>query len=47
MEKILGSAPKIILDQKAGTGVVPYLPLDRLNTPAPSPSGVAKPAPQQ
>jgi len=47
MEKVLGSAPKIILDQKAGTGVVPYLPLDRLNSSTPSPSGVAKPAPQQ
>lgn len=31
MERVLGGADKIILDQKAGSGVVPYLPLDQLS----------------
>jgi membrane protease subunit HflK len=30
MERILGGADKIILDNKGGSGVVPYLPLDQL-----------------
>jgi membrane protease subunit HflK len=30
MERVLGGAEKIILDSKAGQGVVPYLPLDQL-----------------
>jgi len=30
MERVLGGADKIILDSKAGQGVVPYLPLDQL-----------------
>jgi membrane protease subunit HflK len=30
MERVLGGADKIILDGKAGQGVVPYLPLDQL-----------------
>jgi membrane protease subunit HflK len=30
MERVLGGAEKIILDGKAGQGVVPYLPLDSL-----------------
>ncbi|MCE5974637.1 FtsH protease activity modulator HflK [Sinirhodobacter sp. WL0062] len=34
MEKILGSVDKVIVDQNAGTGVVPYLPLDQLRKPA-------------
>ena len=33
MERIFGGMDKIIVDQSAGTGVVPYLPLDHL-TPA-------------
>lgn len=31
MEGVMGSADKIIIDSKAGNGVVPYLPLDQLN----------------
>ena len=34
MEKILGSVDKVIVDQNAGSGVVPYLPLDQLRKPA-------------
>jgi membrane protease subunit HflK len=30
MERVLGGAEKIILDSKAGQGVVPYLPLDQM-----------------
>jgi membrane protease subunit HflK len=30
MERVLGGSEKIILDGKAGQGVVPYLPLDQL-----------------
>jgi membrane protease subunit HflK len=30
MERVLGGADKIILDNKGGSGVVPYLPLDQL-----------------
>jgi modulator of FtsH protease HflK len=30
MERVLGGAEKIILDSKAGQGVVPYLPLDQV-----------------
>ena len=30
MERVLGGAEKIILDSKAGQGVVPFLPLDQL-----------------
>ena len=30
METVLGSSEKIIMDNKAGAGVVPYLPLDKL-----------------
>ncbi|MGB0720502.1 MAG: protease modulator HflK, partial [Bdellovibrionales bacterium] len=32
MEDVLKNANKIILDNKAGQGAVPYLPLDRLGT---------------
>ncbi len=28
MERVLGSADKIIIDSKSGQGVVPFLPLD-------------------
>ena len=30
MERVMGGADKIILDNKNGQGVVPYLPLDQL-----------------
>ena len=30
MERVLGGTDKIILDNKGGSGVVPYLPLDQL-----------------
>ena len=30
MERVLGNADKIILDNKGGQGVVPYLPLDQI-----------------
>jgi len=39
MERVLGGADKIILDTKAGSGVVPYLPLDQLQR-KPQPQGV-------
>ncbi len=32
MERVLGSTDKIILDSKSGQGVVPYLPLDKLQS---------------
>ena len=31
MERILGAADKVIIDQPGGQSVVPYLPLDELN----------------
>ena len=31
LEKVYGDAEKIVLDGDAGSGVVPYLPLDQLN----------------
>jgi modulator of FtsH protease HflK len=31
MERVLGQTDKIIIDKSAGTGVVPYLPLDQVN----------------
>jgi modulator of FtsH protease HflK len=41
MERVLGGSDKVIVDQGgAGTGVVPYLPLNQLGTPQP-------PRPQQ
>jgi len=30
MERVLGGTDKIIIDGKAGQGVVPFLPLDQL-----------------
>ena len=39
MERVLGGADKIILDNKGGSGVVPYLPLDQLQR-KPQPQGV-------
>ncbi|MBK8457084.1 MAG: FtsH protease activity modulator HflK [Phyllobacteriaceae bacterium] len=48
MEKVLAGSPKIIVDGKAGAGIVPYLPLDRLTQPAPTSADTAvKTAPQQ
>ena len=35
IEKVYGPAEKIILDEGAGSGVVPYLPLDKLNAQRP------------
>lgn len=31
VERVLGSSSTLVIDQKGGTGVVPYLPLDQLN----------------
>ena len=37
MERVFGSTEKIIVDQSAGSGIVPYLPLNELTRrPAPS-----------
>jgi membrane protease subunit HflK len=37
MERVFGSTDKIIMDNKSGTqGVVPYLPLDRLQNRTPA-----------
>jgi len=37
LEQVLGGMDKVIIDDQAGTGVVPYLPLnDLLKTPAPA-----------
>ena len=45
MEHVLGNSDKVIIDQgAAGTGVVPYLPLDKLGGRAPAPQ---RPSPQQ
>jgi len=35
MEKLLADSPKVIVDEKAGSGIVPYLPIDRLMAPKP------------
>jgi membrane protease subunit HflK len=35
MERVLGGMNKVIVDQNGGSGVVPYLPLQGLNVPAP------------
>ncbi|HZP18858.1 MAG TPA: FtsH protease activity modulator HflK [Bauldia sp.] len=37
MEQVLGSMDKVILDEKGGPGVVPYLPLDQLTRRPPAP----------
>ncbi|MGH6749388.1 MAG: FtsH protease activity modulator HflK [Methyloceanibacter sp.] len=39
MEKVLGDTDKVIIDGKAGTGVVPYLPLPELSKRPPAPEG--------
>ena len=36
MERVLGGTDKIILDSKGGQGVVPYLPLDQLQSRTPA-----------
>lgn len=38
MERVLGGTDKIIMDGKSGSGVVPYLPLDKLQSRTPSTS---------
>ena len=36
MDRVLGNVDKVLIDGEAGQGVVPYLPLNQLNsTPAP------------
>jgi membrane protease subunit HflK len=35
MERVFGGMNKVIVDQNGGQGVVPYLPLQGLGTPAP------------
>ncbi|WP_436637702.1 FtsH protease activity modulator HflK [Microbaculum sp. FT89] len=45
MERVLGQTDKVIIDGDAGSGVVPYLPLDQLNRSTPrvnSSSGAAQ-----
>jgi membrane protease subunit HflK len=43
MERVLGGADKIIMDQGAGGGAVPYLPLPELKPSAPAkPQGAAR-----
>ena len=37
MQRVLGDTDKVIIDQKAGQGVVPYLPLPDLSKRTPSP----------
>jgi membrane protease subunit HflK len=41
MQEVLSKTDKIIIDDKGGTGVVPYLPLSELQkrTPQPTPEG--------
>jgi membrane protease subunit HflK len=42
MERVLGGMNKVIVDQNGGQGVVPYLPLQGLGTPAPAPQQPAQ-----
>jgi membrane protease subunit HflK len=42
MEKVLGAANKVIVDNPRGQGVVPYLPLPELNTGAKTGQGAAQ-----
>ena len=42
MEKVLGAANKVIVDNPHGQGVVPYLPLPELNTGAKTGQGAAQ-----
>ncbi len=34
IERVLGNSSTVVIDQKGGTGVVPYLPLDQINKKA-------------
>ncbi|MFZ1681580.1 MAG: FtsH protease activity modulator HflK [Rhizobiaceae bacterium] len=43
MEKVLGGSAKIITEEGTGPGVIPYLPLDRLQSPS---AKATNPAPQ-
>jgi membrane protease subunit HflK len=36
MERVLADTDKVIVDEKAGSGVVPYLPLSEFNKKAPA-----------
>ena len=36
MERVLGDTDKVIVDEKAGSGVVPYLPLSEFTKKAPA-----------
>ncbi|MGN6571325.1 MAG: FtsH protease activity modulator HflK [Pseudolabrys sp.] len=47
MEHVLGNSDKVIVDQGAGNGVVPYLPLDKLGAREQAPPRPASPQPQQ
>jgi membrane protease subunit HflK len=48
MEHVLGNSDKVIIDQgAAGTGVVPYLPLDKLGGGQQAQPRPAAPQPQQ
>ncbi|MBJ3775524.1 FtsH protease activity modulator HflK [Acuticoccus mangrovi] len=38
LERVFADTDKVIIDQSAGSGVIPYLPLDRLARPAPQSS---------
>lgn len=39
MERVLGGTDKIIIDGKSGSGVVPYLPLEKLQSRSPNTDG--------
>ena len=39
MERVLSDTDKVIVDEKAGSGVVPYLPLSEFTKKAPQPPG--------
>jgi membrane protease subunit HflK len=39
LEKVLGSVDKIIIDDKAAGGIVPYLPLGEVQRPSGSAGG--------
>ncbi|HSD91967.1 MAG TPA: FtsH protease activity modulator HflK [Methyloceanibacter sp.] len=47
MQEILSETDKIIIDEKGGTGVVPYLPLSELQRRTPSPTTTPQEVPQQ
>ena len=38
MERVLSDTDKVIVDEKAGSGVVPYLPLSAFSKKAPAPA---------